>query len=78
MDVAGQPPQQPTATGRAIIQMLLFTRLVEIGFIGTVGTTTDIVHQQVTHSLNGQKALVAATLSGDGPLQSKRNSERRS
>lgn len=55
----------------------LFTRLVDIGFIGTTGTSTDIVHEQVNRSLNGQKALVVATLSGQESLQSKRNSERR-
>jgi|HubBroStandDraft_1064217.scaffolds.fasta_scaffold07196_6 hypothetical protein len=55
----------------------LFTRLVEIGFIGTTGTSTDIVHEQVRRSLDGGKALVAATLSGQESLQSKRNSERR-
>jgi hypothetical protein len=55
----------------------LFTRLVDVGFIGTTGTSTDMVQEQVKRSLDGQKALVAATLSGEEPLQSKRNSERR-
>jgi len=55
----------------------LFTRLVDIGFIGTTGTSTDMVHEQVIRSLDGQKALVAATLVGDELPQSKRNSERR-
>lgn len=55
----------------------LFTRLVDTGFIGTMGTSTDIVHEQVTRSLDGQKALVIATLSGNELSQSKRNSERR-
>ncbi len=55
----------------------LFTRLVDTGFIGTTGTSTDMVHEQVTRSLDGQKALVVATLNGEERLQSKRNSERR-
>jgi hypothetical protein len=55
----------------------LFARLVDTGFIGTTGTSTDIVHEQITRSLNGQKALVFATLNGEEGLQSKRNSERR-
>ncbi len=55
----------------------MFCRLAEIGLIGTSGTSSDLVHQQVIRSFNGHKALVLATLQGDDMLQSKRNTEKR-
>ena len=65
------------STVHSYLDNTLFTRLVDTGFIGTTGTSTDMVHEQVTRSLDGQKALVVATLSGEERPQSKRNSERR-
>jgi len=55
----------------------MFARLVETGLIGTSGTSTHLVHQQVIRSFNNQKALVLATLEGDNMIQSKRNTEKR-
>jgi hypothetical protein len=55
----------------------MFSRLVEIGLIGTSGTSTDLVRQQVIRSFNGHKALVVATLHGEDMPQSKRNTEKR-
>jgi len=55
----------------------MFSRLAEIGLIGTSGTSSDLVHQQVIRSFNGHKALVLATLHGEDMLQSKRNTEKR-
>lgn len=55
----------------------MFSRLVETGFIGTSGTSTDLVYQQIVRSFNNQKALVIATLEGEDMLQSKRNTEKR-
>lgn len=55
----------------------MFSRLVETGFIGTSGTSTELVHQQVIKSFDGQKSLVLATLHGEDMPQSKRNTEKR-
>jgi hypothetical protein len=55
----------------------MFSRLAEIGLIGTSGTSSDLVHQQVIRSFNGHKALVLATLHGEEMPQSKRNTEKR-
>ncbi|WP_328563258.1 hypothetical protein [Streptomyces coelicoflavus] len=55
----------------------LFTRLVETGQIGTTGTSTDLVRQQVIRSFRGQRNLVLATLSGEEAPQAARNAQRR-
>ncbi|MFB7558991.1 hypothetical protein [Streptomyces brevispora] len=55
----------------------LFTRLVESGQIGTTGTSTDLVRQQVIRSFRGQRSLVLAVLGGDEPPQARRNAQRR-
>ncbi|WNM30874.1 hypothetical protein RKE30_10870 [Streptomyces sp. Li-HN-5-11] len=55
----------------------LFARLVETGQIGTAGTSTDLVRQQVIRSFRGQRNLVFAALSGEEPPQAKRNAQRR-
>jgi hypothetical protein len=55
----------------------MFSRLVETGFIGTTGTSTEFVHNQVLRSLDRKKALVLATLSGTDEPQSVRNTRRR-
>lgn len=55
----------------------MFSKLVETGFIGTSGVSTDLVHQQVIRSFNGHKALVFASLQGDDVPQSKRNTQKR-
>ncbi|MDB1088776.1 hypothetical protein PJ985_14505 [Streptomyces sp. ACA25] len=55
----------------------LFTRLVETGQIGTTGTSTDLVRQQVIRSFHGRRNLVLAALSGEQPPQAKRNAQRR-
>ncbi|MFJ7291414.1 hypothetical protein [Streptomyces collinus] len=55
----------------------LFARLVETGQIGTTGTSTDLVRQQVIRSFRGQRNLVFAALSGEEPPQAKRNAQRR-
>ena len=55
----------------------MFSRLVETGFIGTSGTSTDLVYKQIVRSFNHQKALVIATLEGEGMLQAKRTAEKR-
>ncbi len=55
----------------------MFSKLVETGLIGTTGTSTDVVHDQVLQSFDGQKAVVLAALSGEDEPQSKRNSRRR-
>ncbi|MGW7568580.1 hypothetical protein ACWGJV_20185 [Streptomyces tendae] len=55
----------------------LFTRLVETGQIGTTGTSTDLVRQQVIRSFRGQRNLVLATLSGEEAPQATRNAQRR-
>ncbi|MGQ4442280.1 hypothetical protein ACN6LI_008093, partial [Streptomyces violaceoruber] len=55
----------------------LFTRLVETGQIGTTGTSTDLVRQQVIRSFRGQRNLVLATLIGEEAPQSVRNAQRR-
>ena len=54
-----------------------FAKLVETGLVGTSGTSTDLVYQQVIQSYNGHKALVLATLSGEDMPQAKRNTEKR-
>ncbi|MEV7124434.1 hypothetical protein [Streptomyces sp. NPDC093260] len=55
----------------------LFARLVETGQIGTAGTSTELVRQQVIRSFRGQRNLVFAALSGEEPPQAKRNAQRR-
>lgn len=55
----------------------LFARLVETGQIGTTGTSTDLVRQQVIRSFRGQRNLVLAALSGEEPPQAQRNAQRR-
>ena len=55
----------------------MFAKLVEIGLVGTSGTATEFVHQQVIESFNGNKALVFAALFGDDMPQSERNTGRR-
>jgi hypothetical protein len=55
----------------------MFARLVETGLVGTSGTATEPVHQQVVESFNGNKALVLAALFGEDMPQSKRNTEKR-
>jgi hypothetical protein len=49
----------------------------ESGLVGTSGTATELVHQQVVESFNGNKALVLAALFGEDMPQSKRNTEKR-
>ncbi|MGK5448733.1 hypothetical protein [Streptomyces radiopugnans] len=61
----------------AYLDNTLFTRLVETGQIGTTGTSTDLVRQQVIRSFRGQRSLVLATLSGEEPPQATRNAQRR-
>lgn len=65
------------ATVPSYLDNTMFTRLVETGFIGTSGTSTDAVHQQIIRSFNGRKAVVLATLHGEELPQSKRTSQRR-
>jgi hypothetical protein len=55
----------------------MFAKLVEIGLVGTSGTATEFVHQQVVESFNGNKALVFAALFGDDMPQSERNTKKR-
>lgn len=55
----------------------MFAKLVEIGLVGTSGTATEFVHQQVVESFNGNKALVFAALFGEDAPQSERNNEKR-
>jgi hypothetical protein len=55
----------------------MFSRLVETGFIGTSGTSTELIHQQVIKSFEGQKSVVLATLHGEDIPQSKRNTAKR-
>jgi hypothetical protein len=55
----------------------MFAKLVEIGLVGTSGTATEFVHQQVVESFLGNKALVFAALFGDDMPQSERNTEKR-
>ncbi|WP_158709939.1 hypothetical protein [Streptomyces katrae] len=55
----------------------LFTRLVETGQIGTTGTSTDLVRQQVIRSFRGERSHVLAALHGDEPPQAQRNAQRR-
>ena len=40
----------------------MFARLAATGLVGTSGTATELVHQQVVESFNGNKALVLAAL----------------
>ncbi|MFH9864089.1 hypothetical protein [Streptomyces sp. NPDC017202] len=61
----------------AYLDNTLFTRLVETGQIGTTGTSTDLVRQQVIRSFRGQRNLVLATLSGEEAPQAARNAQRR-
>ncbi|MFJ3973922.1 hypothetical protein [Streptomyces sp. NPDC090021] len=61
----------------AYLDNTLFSRLVETGQIGTTGTSTDFVRQQLIRSFRGQRSLVLATLSGEELPQSARNAQRR-
>ncbi|MDF3290269.1 hypothetical protein [Streptomyces silvisoli] len=61
----------------AYLDNTLFTRLVETGQIGTTGTSTDLVRQQVLRSFRGQRSLVLATLTGEEAPQAARNAQRR-
>jgi hypothetical protein len=54
-----------------------FNRLVESGLIGTAGTPTQLLYQQIVRSFNGQKSLVVATLHGEEVPQSKKNTQKR-
>ncbi|NJP65238.1 hypothetical protein [Streptomyces spiramenti] len=55
----------------------LFSRLVESGQIGTSGTSTELVRQQVIRTFRGQRNLVLAALSDDTLPQAERNRRRR-
>lgn len=55
----------------------MFNRLVEIGLIGTTGSSTELLHRQIMLSFEGHKSLVVAALHGDDIPQSKRNTEKR-
>lgn len=55
----------------------MFVKLVENGLIGTAGTSTELVRQQVIRSFERKKALVLATLAGPDTPQSERNNMRR-
>jgi hypothetical protein len=55
----------------------MFNRLVETGLIGTAGSSTELLHDQIMLSFEGHKSLVVATLHGDDIPQSKRNTEKR-
>lgn len=55
----------------------MFNRLVETGLIGTTGSSTELLHDQIMLSFEGHKSLVVATLYGDDIPQSKRNTEKR-
>ena len=55
-----------------------FTRLVETGMIGTTGTSTQLVHQQIVRSFTNRKSIALGMLVGDTLTQSERNSARRS
>ena len=54
-----------------------FIKLVETGMIGTSGTSTDLVHQQVIRSFAGKKALALGVLVGDEIPQSELTRMRR-
>jgi hypothetical protein len=54
-----------------------FHRLVETGLIGTTGTSTRVLYDQIMLSFEGHKSLVVATLHGEDMPQSQRNSEKR-
>ena len=55
----------------------MFNRLVETGLIGTTGSSTGLLHDQIMLSFEGHKSLVVATLHGDDIPQSRRNTEKR-
>lgn len=55
----------------------MFHRLVETGLIGTTGTSTQVLYDQIMLSFEGHKSLVVATLYGEDMAQSQRNSEKR-
>jgi hypothetical protein len=55
----------------------MFHRLVETGLIGTTGTSTQVLYDQIMLSFEGHKSLVVATLHGKGMPQSQHNSEKR-
>lgn len=55
----------------------MFNRLVETGLIGTSGSSTELLHDQIMRSFEGHKALVVATLYGEEMPQSSRTNEKR-
>jgi hypothetical protein len=55
----------------------MFHRLVETGLIGTTGTSTQVLYDQIMLSFEGHKSLVVATLHGKDMPQSQHNSEKR-
>jgi len=55
----------------------MFNRLVETGLIGTTGSSTELLRDQIMLSFERHKSLVVATLHGDDIPQSKRNTEKR-
>lgn len=55
----------------------MFHRLVETGLIGTTGTSTQVLYDQIQRSFEGHKSLVVATLHGEDIPQSRHNSEKR-
>jgi hypothetical protein len=49
---------------------------VETEQIGTTGTSTDLIRQQVIRAFRGQRNLVLAALNGDEPPQAQWNAQR--
>jgi hypothetical protein len=46
-------------------------------YAAAVGTSTDLLYQEIVRSFNGKKSLVVATLHGEDMPQSTRNNEER-
>src|SRR6266566_4521551 len=67
----------PTKNLPNYLDNTMFTKLVETGLIGTTGTSTDLVHQQIIRSFIGRHALAVGVLGGDEMVQSVRNRKRR-
>jgi hypothetical protein len=65
------------ANAPSYLDNTMFSRLVETGLIGTTGSSTELLHDQIMRSFEGHKSLVVATLHGDDMPQSKRNTEKR-
>lgn len=65
------------ANAPSYLDNTMFNRLVETGLIGTTGSSTELLHEQIMRSFEGKKSLVVATLHGDDVPQSKRNTEKR-